>query len=712
MRQKVALYIDDRMVDLDDQSFILFNYTQEDLSNPTIVKNSFSKQITLKGTANNNAIFGDIFRMDRVTQYEGTYTGINFDPMRKTPFTLYNAANEIIEEGYLKLDEVTRGKGGVEYKITLYGGLGSFFYGLMYDSDGEKKSLASMRYLDLAGYHTYMAGYYGHIGGYNAVKACWSYLQSPEQYVGEAMNGVADIAWCNIINFAPCYNGIPQGFSADKAVISNGRYTNVPVTNMMTGTQSGLMVFSNPHTEWEMKDLRWYLQRPIFSIKALFQAICDPENNGGYEVILSDTFFAEDNDLYSNGWMTLPMIPMENREDAECIIKLLQSAKSPAEYIISFAKMFGLVFVMKGQKQILIMPRAEFYGENTDLIDLTDRINADSIKITPVLASSKFYQLGNEVIGEWAKSYKADFGRPYGIQRINTGMQFNDDTTILTDGIAFKDAVEVQERSLLFISGRFGRVGTTTREAFTLPKYEGVKLQEWKAGTDEQVMEEKDILYPYVSDGYAFNPDYPLSDFLPKVQLHDADNKSIDGSDVLLVFDGIKETPVWTSSARLEYRFTDDTSDMMTLNEGVPCWNFTNENSSVLTFLPSFRRCKTYMEDADSIISHSFEWGEPMARGVNGLYDLGLANLYDRWWRDYLEDRYDDDTFRMSCKVDLRGLRVEQNLLRRFFFYQNAVFVLNEIRNHSVTTDDDTECEFIKVQNLENYTSYIWQRRM
>lgn len=263
------------------------------------------------------------------------------------------------------------------------------------------------------------------------------------------------------------------------------------------------------------------------------------------------------------------------------------------------------------------------------------------------------------------------------------------------------------------MSGRFGRVGTTTREAFALPKYEGVKLQEWKMGTDKEMqMEEKDILYPYALGGYAFNPDYPLSDFLPKVQLHDADNKSIDGSDVLLVFDGIKETPVWASSARLEYRLTDDTSDMMTLNEGVPCWNFTSENSSVLTSLPSFRRCKTYMEDADSIISHSFEWGEPMARGVNGLYDLGLSNLYDRWWRDYLEDRYDDDTFRMSCKVDLRGLRVEQNLLRRFFFYQNAVFVLNEIRNHSVTTDDETECEFIKVQNLENYTSYIWQRRM
>ena len=42
MRRKISLYIADRQVDLDDQSFILFNYAMEDLSNPTIVKNSFS----------------------------------------------------------------------------------------------------------------------------------------------------------------------------------------------------------------------------------------------------------------------------------------------------------------------------------------------------------------------------------------------------------------------------------------------------------------------------------------------------------------------------------------------------------------------------------------------------------------------------------------------------------------------------------------------
>ena len=46
MRNKVKLYIGGKRADLDDGSFLLLNYTAEDLTNPTIVRNSFSRQIT------------------------------------------------------------------------------------------------------------------------------------------------------------------------------------------------------------------------------------------------------------------------------------------------------------------------------------------------------------------------------------------------------------------------------------------------------------------------------------------------------------------------------------------------------------------------------------------------------------------------------------------------------------------------------------------
>lgn len=706
MRQDIALYIGGQRTDLDEQSFILFNYTMEDLNNPTIVNNSFSKQITLKGTPNNNRIFGNIFRLDRLTSYESEKTtGVYFDPMRRTPFVIYNGQNEVVEEGYVKLDEVVRSKKEVEYKITLFGGLGSFFYGLMYDESGEKKTLGSLTYKDLLSQKTSLPGFFGQNNGYYCIKECWSYLRNTLTYKRNLLQGRVDTSWCNIVNFAPAYNGIQSGFDAKKAVVSPDVFKNINVTKTKEGTSTNLVVFSNPHSEWEMKELRWYLQRPVFSIKALFEAIADPEQNGGYNVTLETDFFNTSNELYENGWFTLPMIPIEQREWNKCLTELIGvSTKSPAEYLISFAKVFGLVFVKKG-KDILIQSRQTFYYENrAGLRDITDRVRTDSIRITPVVASSRFYQFGSNVIGEWAKQYKNDYGKEYAIQRINTGNQFNQDTEILTKDILYKDAVEVQERNVMFQSNAY-TIGysdsTQIRfEHFILPRYESVKLQSWNG--DE--MTETDVIMPTSYQIFPFNSN--LSDWLPKVQLHDEDNKDIDGSDVLLVFNEVKSTPNITSwGATLQYRLTGDTSDMMTLNEGVPCYNFSNENSTILEYLPSFRRNKVIPVDGDDSIAASFEWGIPMARGVNALYDDAeeAKTIFNLYWKRYLSDRYDDDSFRMTCKVDLRGYNVGQELFGKFFLYEGSVFVLNKITNHSLTSWDDTECEFIRVIDRKKY---------
>ena len=140
MRRRIELYINGSQADLSDQGLVLFNYAYTDLENPTAVKNSYSKQVTLPGTDNNAAIFGHLSRMDRVT-------GGGFSPLVRTPFTIYNELGEIIKSGYLKLDQVVR-RGSVVtgYKVSLYGGLGSFLYALSYDDNGDKLTLADLTY--------------------------------------------------------------------------------------------------------------------------------------------------------------------------------------------------------------------------------------------------------------------------------------------------------------------------------------------------------------------------------------------------------------------------------------------------------------------------------------------------------------------------------------------------------------------------------------
>lgn len=692
MRKRISLYIGDQLVDLDEQSFILFNYTMEDLTNPTIVRNSFTQQITLRGTPTNNRIFGDIFRLDRKTIYGDAYTGAYFNASRKTPFTIYDEMSNVIESGYIKLDDVVNLRGQVEYKVSLYGGLGSFFYNLMYKEDGDKMTLADMRYMSLKGY-TRIAGHFGQFGGYDMLYSAWIYLDNPDEYNVEDH----DNWWANIINFAPAYNGLPDNFSADKAVVEDLSFGNMVQLSPKNGASSNLMLFTNPHTEWEIKDLRWYLQRPVISLKAIFDAICDEENNGGWSVSVDEDL--QNSNIYKHAWITLPLIASDDRQREDAIVKLLSSTKSPAEYVISFAKMLGLVFLCDASKKaVTILPRAKFYaGQET--IDLTNRVDVKDIKVSPVLAQSRFYQFGKDAIGEWAKKYKEDYGVDYAVQRVNTGNELNNEQKIVTEGIVYKDAVEVQERSLLYVTEYDGIF-----QMFRLPRYESVKVQQW--GVDEEgkeVMSEENIESNYEWSLYFDDFDYPLSDWLPKAQFHDG-NKAVDGADVLLLFNGVKYTKRWTSEHRLSYRMSDDTEDMTLLNEGVPCWNFTRRKTRTLYSLPSFRRCITQADGDVSYITDSLEWGEPFARGVNATYyEADAQTIYNRYWRQYQQDRYDDDTFKMTCKVDLRGLHVGQDLMRKFFYYQGAIFVLNKIINHSLTTWDLTECEFVKVQDKINY---------
>ena len=290
MRNKIQLYIGNERADLDNGSFLLLNYTMEELSNPTIVRNSFSKQITLKGTPQNNTIFGDIFRNDRLTQYGGGYTGVDFDPTRKTPFRIFNEAGELLEEGYLKLDKVKTVRKRVEYTITLYGGLGSFLYGLSYKPNGDKLTLADLQFptmLDFTIDRDAVSDAWARIGGDTTKSAKW-----------------------DIINFIPAYMGLPPSpFDANKA-IAKASLVGLPETDGEYSTTDGwcLATLADKVTGNEAKDFRSYLQKPCIKMSALINAICDSNNNGGYTVNLDPDFFVSTNPYWEKTWLTLPML--------------------------------------------------------------------------------------------------------------------------------------------------------------------------------------------------------------------------------------------------------------------------------------------------------------------------------------------------------------------------------------------------------------------
>ena len=713
--KKVMLYVGGAKVDLNGQDLILMNWAQNDLTNPTVVKNNYSKQIELEGTPANNAIFAGMIRLDRKTIYSEEYTGISFDPMRRTPFALYDDMLALLESGYIKLNSVKRSGSHFTYSVTLYGGLGAFFYSLSYKEDGTKKTLADLDFGQQRDEQN-PTGF----GLASALKA--SDVMDAWDVMGGADPAGKRNAFWNIVNFAPCYNGLPADFDSNKACTVGGRYENVPGIKVEDGVQYGwkagahshLMTFTNKHTEWEIGDLRCYLQRPVVCLREIIDACGRPGNNGGYTMELKGRFFHkdpqgdQDNRIYLASWVTLPMISSDKRKSTDALVYLMQGTLSPAEYLLSFAKMCGLYFVYdNAQHVVTLMDRDEFYNDS-EVMDITERIDLSSgMQVQPVAAVAKYYQLGGEALGEFAKSYAEKYGRAYGIQRINTGYDFDGADNMLTDGMGFKAAPDVMEFSRMYGPNKFSRDDHGgTEEYFILSQYEAVKVKLWgtKEGDTEQSSIDVNVAPPLWGTQVWDNPDFPMGDFLPKVQLHEEENKAIDGANVLLMFNGLKDIPKLGAAGGpadgTRFVLSDDPVDIGILNEGVPCWNLTDIPMPLFR-IPSFRRF--YMFGTQVV--WSLEWGVPLELGDPSITSIGDQCIYRDGWRAYLTDLLSPDTMVMKCKVNLSGLDVGQQLLRRFFWYGGSLWVLNSIANHSLTTNDLTECEFIRVQDTNNYNN-------
>lgn len=905
MKRRISLYIADRLVELDDQSLILFNYTMEDLANPTYVKNSYSKQITIKGTQNNNQIFGEFFRLDRKIEFGGA-SGATFNPMARTPFTIYNELGEILESGYAKLDNVKKVGADVEYKVSLYGGLGSFLYSLAYDSNGQKKTLASLTYFGNAEDETEM----NFTINKEAVEEAWADEHNP--------------LW-DTINFAPCYNGIPEGgFSANKALV-NPYAVGIPAFSPgnIYETMYGYarINFSKSYDEWAVKDFRSYLQRPVLRIQSLLNAIANPINNGGFNVDLSalddmsiglpsmwmtlpmipslgtykkesgslsiekassgyafpiigkynlvgnvpsgtkttanlnvkmsvnvpdatnDNIFmrstfksngaylhtlyfmqmiaygadgaelayskvkcvssADGDDIYqgavritprelaeivgyvpegeaefeaaftdsaitksqgqtyvfaqnlgfaidavdaayyllkvtikgashyveynSNRWNNSPSanvyghlyecaasptlnpsgyatlagtLPMsvtyttgESLRSGATITKkmLLTTEASPADYLISFCRVFGLHMLYDNTtKTISIVGRNSLYDDET--IDLTERVDkAKGIELNPFLFDSKWYDFKlDSVGGRFAEEYKAAQGFDYGIQRVNTGYDFNSESKNIMDGVVFKNGVTILDRSPYYTSIEEGgdfkpSVFVDSGHTETLWNH---AMEEWKGDinvpSDNAIVT---LLNEYGHDGYDV-------EFARKMEFRNKDNKPISGENVLVYFDGYSHYPYFS--------ITDDVPAMVALNEGNPCWLITPGSEEGIR-IPIFQRYASYKAGGWKIQDYSLDFGVPKEMDIPAITYEEQATIYHKYWRSYMRDRYDKDTKVMKCRVDFKGISVNQDLLRKFYYYGGSIWVLNKITNYSLTTYDAVECEFIQVQDKENY---------
>lgn len=314
MRQNISLYLGDMEVEFNQPPSILYNYTQDEITNPTVIKNSYSKTITLVGTNKNNQIFGHFWNLERITEY-GAYDGVYFNATKKTPFKLF-CNGELYESGYAKLSEVRKNDKGIEYDIELYGGLSQFFWGLTTNNEtGNKLKLSDLDYMGNDNPNEFDITI-----SQDTVYDAW-FQSTPNAGTGNK--------W-HYINFCTAYNGYPKDMDCDKVLgNTNGGVlfgkadedgkpmgdASAGNTYMAYGDSYVLAELPEKLTEWEIGDIRSGLQRPVIRMKEIINAcnryMAKPEN-GSWQVTLDSDFFNSDNPYWENTWMTLPMLTEMN----------------------------------------------------------------------------------------------------------------------------------------------------------------------------------------------------------------------------------------------------------------------------------------------------------------------------------------------------------------------------------------------------------------
>ena len=388
--------------------------------------------------------------------------------------------------------------------------------------------------------------------------------------------------------------------------------------------------------------------------------------------------------------------------------RLLTTEATPADYLLSYCKLFGLYFYYDSTEEaddpvtypsgvVHIMDRDTFYTE--EVVDLSKMIDWDKkIEITPALAAAKWYTFDvehNE--SEVESGYKEQFGKSYGSQTVNTSYNFDDNSVNLYDGNVFKSGVMALEKDKYF---------KQTNQKLPVYQYNGLKYNLFYRTASDEEFQTYEMNFPYTTSNYmsAINPDYEYFDALPKIQMHTDDNSPSDGDNELVFFKVGMDTSC-------DYWLTDDVTDMAILNDGTPCWLLTRDEydgagtqiARKLTMLPYFTRDLTLAGTTGNIV-HSWNFGHPQLTYIPDTFTTDGDSIYDVSWKNYIRDLYDVDTRKLTCYVraELDG-KPWPYWLRRFYWFENSIWRLNEIKDLNPASFDTTKMEFIKVQDINNY---------
>ena len=275
----MKLYIDDKEAFFDTEFDANMTFKFLDTYNPSAVKTSYSTTISLPDCKANAEIFSS-FKL-------------------KYSFDLFSDDGRIIEKGYCILDNVKTEGVTKTYNITLYGGLGDFFYNLKGDEDSPK-TLADLYWGDITGLSRDLEN--------SSSLVTWN----PDYVVN---------TWTYPEGFRDTFRAVPCIYDdkkmdktktiipADSApeIFPSESYAYVSTEDLT----KGFLITAEENDCYGKQDFRVDFMPLGIKYKSIIETCCKPYNNGGYSVELDPSFFNASNPYWTDMFL-LKSLPTQD----------------------------------------------------------------------------------------------------------------------------------------------------------------------------------------------------------------------------------------------------------------------------------------------------------------------------------------------------------------------------------------------------------------
>lgn len=276
----MQLFINNREVYLEEELRPNLTLQWLDTFNPSAIKTDYSKTISIPDCIQNAGLF---------------------QSTTNNTWTLWDNG-EVIQKGYLTVDDITESGGLKHYNVTLYGELNNFFYNLKGDDNNTKK-LSDLQF-----------GFTGYTSEEEKGKII-------EWNVNNVYTG-----WSRLWNGSPAGSGVKSSGSVydtfvaipasmdykdlkkDKTLfeLTDNRFPTASIENpdaKVWVDENGKKCSILQHSDSNMfirGDFRTDMMPIGIRYRDIIKACCNPVNNGGYTVELDPTFFNESNPYYND----------------------------------------------------------------------------------------------------------------------------------------------------------------------------------------------------------------------------------------------------------------------------------------------------------------------------------------------------------------------------------------------------------------------------